>query len=499
MGRVLGVVLSVLCVWRGAIAQDLQAAFDGLRQRTEMGATSMSAIAIDGRNGRVLWSHHADEAKIPASNMKLLTSGAALMVLGPDFAFETRLVDAGNRIVLIGSGDPALGDPAVLQRGENSMTFDDLIDSMVQAVVQRGIKAVEEIVIDDRVFDRNYVHETWPIDQLNRAYCAEVAGVNLHANVLTVFMSPAPGGRGLPEYRTEPTVPWVEIENLARTVQSGRQTAWVARPLPENRFQLRGDVAFAGAAPVEVAFHEPPLMAGRILADRLSKAGVRVGLAGRAQGIDAVRLVEPNERLATGQPLVVVRTSIADVLRQCNTESHNLYAEALIKRLAHEVSHEPGSWEAGAAVIRMLLSERLGPDTASRTRIADGSGMSRENRVSAQTLAAWLREIDRNEAIRGAMLESLATPGVGTLRQRFGEITLSNQVFAKSGYLNGVRSLSGYVIAPSGNRVIFAMLLNDIPAGVATQNTKLFLERCVDLADDWLADQEPISEGRLGG
>lgn len=497
-GVLAGVVLP-LSLAGSALAQDLQSQFDGLRQRTELGTTSISSIAIDARTGRVLWSDHSDEALIPASNMKLLTSGAALMVLGPDFSFETRLVDAGNRIVLVGSGDPALGDPAVLGRGEHPLTFDDLLDGMVNAVVRRGITKVEEIVVDDRVFDRNYAHETWPIEQLNRSYCAEVAGLNLHANVLWVFTSPAPGGRGLPEYRIEPAVPWVEIGNLARTVTSGRQTAWVARPRPQNTFQLRGDVLHSGGEPIEVAFHEPALMAGRVLADRLTKAGVKIGLAGKAQGIDAVRLVGEGERLASGQPLVVVRTNMEDVLRQCNTESHNLYAEALFKRVAHEVNHEPGSWEAGAAVVRMLLSEKLGPEMASQTRIADGSGMSRDNRVSAQTLAAWLRIIERNDAIRDTMLDSLATPGQGTLRARFGELSLSNEVFAKSGYLNGVRSLSGYVVAPSGKTVIFAMLLNDIPAGAASQNARIFLERCVDMADDWLAAQEPISEAKLGG
>jgi len=473
-----------------AAGQTLQGKFDALLQRTNIGTSTMSALAIDAESGRVLWSLNPDEALIPASNMKLLTSGAALMVLGPEFSFETRLVDAGNRLVLVGSGDPAFGDPAVLARGEDPMNIDDLLDRMVEAVKRRGIERVDEIVVDDRVFDRVYAHETWPIDQLNRSYCAEVAGVNFHANVLSIFVDPAPGGRGVPVFTVEPEAPWVVIENDANTVTSGRQTVWVARPKPENVFQLRGDVRHKGGEPVDVAIHEPPLFAGRVLAHRLTQAGIQIGRPGGPEGTDAVRLVEPDEVLAEGRSLVVVRTSMHDVLRQCNTDSHNLYAEALIKRVGHQINNEPGSWATGAAVIRMLLSEKLGPDRAAHTRIADGSGMSRENRVSAATLVAWLREIERMDGVRDAMIDSLAVPGRGTLRSRFRSTELQNNVYAKSGYLNGVRSLSGYVIAPSGRTVIFAMLMNNIPAGSPNQNAKILLERCVDLADDWLAERE---------
>lgn len=481
-----------------ASGQELQYQFDALRQRTELGASRMSAIAIDVDSGQVLWNHRAADALIPASNMKLLTSGAALMVLGPEFSFETRLVDAGGRLVLVGSGDPALGDPAVLGRGAMPMTLQDLLAGMVRAVQDRGITQVDELVVDDRVFDRVYAHPTWPADQLNRSYCAEVGGVNLHANVLSFFLEPGSGGRGLPTVKVQPDVPWVQIENLARTVTTTRQTAWVARPTPENKFQIRGDVRNKGGEPVDVAFHAPPLLAGRVLAFELGKAGVRIGKEGGASGIDAVRLVGVDERLPERQPLVVVRTSIADILRQCNTDSHNLYAEALLKRVAHEVNHEPGSWEAGAAVMRMLLSEKLGPEAASGTMIADGSGMSRDNRVSAATLASWLRTIEKDEKHRDALLTSLATPGSGTLRTRFNDIKLSNDVYAKSGYLNGVRSLSGYVISPSGRTVVFAMILNDVPAGAPTQNARVLLEKCVDLADDWLAGQQGGSVN-LGG
>lgn len=491
-------LLILLVVAPTSHAQDLQADLTSLRTRTSLGTSTFGAVAMDIGTGRVLFAIDPKTPMIPASNQKLLTTGAALMVLGSDFGFETTLVDAGNRLVLRGSGDPALGDPAILQLG-GDIGIEDLLNQLVEATQRRGITHIDELVLDDRVFDRAFAHPSWPIDQLNTWYCAEIGGINLHTNVLSIYPKPADGGRGLPLFSVEPAAPWIEFENFARSVTTGRQTVWIARPKPVNAFQLRGDVRYPGSEPIRVAIHNPPMTTGQLLADRLMKAGIKIGIPGGPTGLDAVRLVEPDEVLAEGQPIVVVRTRMQDILTRCNTSSYNLYAEALIKRLGHEINHEPGSWANGSAVIRMLLSEKLGPEHAMNTRIADGSGMSRENQVSAETLVAWLVEIDADEHLRSAMLESLATPGEGTLRTRFADSSLSNQVYAKSGYLNGVRALSGYVVAENGQRVAFAMLMNDIPAGRPNQNAKVFLERGVEMIDTWLADQVPDQVGAFGG
>jgi len=491
------VFLSVVCV-STSNAQELQNAFTALKNRTNLGSASIGAVAIDATDGRILFVSDAKTPMIPASNQKLLTSGAALMVLGPDFVFETTLIDAGNRLVLRGSGDPALGDPVILKMG-GDIGIEDLLNQLVESVKRRGITQIDELVIDDRVFDREFAHPSWPIDQLNTWYCAEIGGVNLHTNVLSVYPKPAEGGRGQPVISIEPTAPWMEFENFAHSVTKGRQTVWIARPKPVNEFQLRGDVRYPGTEPIRVAFHNPPLSTGQILADRLMQEGIHVGKPGGPSGIDAVRLVDAHEDLPEGQPLAVVRTGMEDILARCNTKSYNLYAEAMIKRLGHEINNEPGSWDNGSAVIRMLLTERLGPDHAMSTRIADGSGMSRDNKVSAETLVAWLMHIDENEDLRDAMLRSLAVPGEGTLRTRFSESKLNNSVHAKSGYLNGVRSLSGLIVAENGRRVVFAMLMNDIPAGRPNQNAKVFLERNVEMLDQWLADRVFDEVGAFGG
>jgi D-alanyl-D-alanine carboxypeptidase/D-alanyl-D-alanine-endopeptidase (penicillin-binding protein 4) len=187
----------------------------------------------------------------------------------------------------------------------------------------------------------------------------------------------------------------------------------------------------------------------------------------------------------------VVRTPIAAVLARCNGDSHNLYAECLCKAAGHAATSQPGSWSNGAAVVRMQLRERLGPEAAAAVLIADGSGMSRSNHVTPGVLARWLASFSTDPRCGPAFVESLPRAGQeGSLIHRFEHKPLVNEVRAKSGFVNGVRCLSGYVThVASGRRVAFSILVNDIPAKVAASTVKEFHEEVVQAIDQWLTRQ----------
>src|SRR5262249_46375110 len=151
--------------------------------------------------------------------------------------------------------------------------------------------------------------------------------------------------------------------------------------------------------------------------------------------------------------VAVVTTTMEDALERCNGDSQNLYAEAMIKRIGHEVTHEPGSWTNGSSVLRMTLSEPaprgLGPEYAAGTQIADGSGMSREDRVAPRTLTRWLDRLQRDSNIGAMFVNSLASPEQKeSIRRRFKDKKLSCDLRAKTGTINGVRCLSGYLTDP---------------------------------------------------
>ncbi len=441
----------------------------------------------------------ADSGYIPASNMKLLTSGAALRILGPDFVFRTEIAIDGDRVIVRGSGDPALADPEVLRNTEPRMTVQDFLETLASAIAERSPDGCSEILIDDRVFDREFVHPTWDPDDLNKRYAPEVAGINFHGNLLAIFASPSPEGPGNPpRLAIQPNSAWIGIENRARTVSKNNNTYWASRDPKSNQFRVFGDVRSTAPLPLNTPTHDNPLLFGHLLTERLMDKGVAVGGFSRP-GLNppsVVRVVGPDESLPDGTLCAVVTTPLQEVLNRCNTDSVNLYAEALLKRIGHEITREPGSWANGASVLRMTLEEQLGPDAAISTIIVDGSGLSHSNLVTPRTLVDWIENLATDPELRDPFLLSLATPGRGTFTRRFRDADLQNHVAGKSGVLTGVRSLSGIVIAPNGREIVFSVLVNDVPSGKGPNTTRM-AERIVEQIDNYLS--ELVGTTQYGG
>lgn len=474
-----------------ASGQPLQADVDRLIHGAKLGKSRIGVSVIDVKTGEVLAARNSEQDFCPASNMKLLTTGAALWTLKPDFVFKTELRLDGDRLVVVGSGDPAFGDPEILQNASPRMTVSDMLDALTGSVSKAGVKKLSEVIVDDRIFDRDFVHPSWPKDQLDRWYCAEVSGLIFHANVLDVY--PRPGSDGQrPTVSIDPETSIVEVDvSKARSVSSGSNSVWLKRDANENRFQLMGDVRFAVTQPVRVTLTQNPTFFGQLLADRLERSGVVVsGAAAPAPGgggaAQTVRIADPGESLSGDRTIAVITTPLSDVVRRCNVESHNLYAEAMIKRIGHDVTGQPGSWENGGAVIRMLLTEKLGPNSAKNTVVRDGSGMSKDNRVSPATMTRWLAALANDSAVAPTFIRSLPKPGEGTLERRFRNNRPKNELRAKSGYIRNVRCLSGYVIDENGRAIAFSILANEVPAGEEDQAALQLHEQVVSLIDGYL-------------
>lgn len=434
---------------------------------------------------------------VPASNLKLLSSGAALAVLGKDFEFQTKFIWDGadsGRLIVRGSGDPAFADPDLLDKMR--LGVDQFVDRLVDSMKAAGVSGVKEIVLDDRVFDREYVNPEWPTEQLSRPYCAQVNGLNFHANLLNVYVTPGASVGSEPGVRTEPSGSWLQMKRLAKTVKEGNTEVWLDRDAGTAfGFRVHGTVRTALTEPVQVTVNEPSLMLGRVLADRLMRSGLGTGIQ--------ARLIAPDEELyatADRQKVVaLVKTPISVVLERCNVDSDNLYAESLLKLAGHTVTKQPGSWSNGASVVRMQLRDKLGADIAGSLVLSDGSGLARSNRVTPTMLAKWLAEMAK-ESSGPLFVRSLALAGEeGTLRRRFRGSKLKNEIRAKSGYIREVRTLSGYVThEASGQRIAFSVLVNNVPAG-ADQRAKEFHENVVEAVDQWLFEQHAGTQSDAGG
>lgn len=439
------------------------------------------AVSIRDDSGREIVSIAATEPMMPASNMKLLTTGLALETLGADFSFRTRLLLDGQRLTVVGDGDPAFGDPEMLGelslldadgRERRGLSVEDLLRMWVSAVTGAGVTAIDELVIDDRIFEREFVHPLWPKDQLNERYCAEVCGLNFHLNRLHFWPKPVAGGK--PDLsRMEPSVPFLEMRNRATSKlgKNDSNTIWFSFTSERGELVVNGNVKQPYESPVPAVMHDMPSLFGEILAHRLRAAGVKVRTARRAAS---------DEAPAKGTPIgPIFRTPISTAIERANTDSDNLYAESLLKRSAASAAKRPGSWALGSQVLERRLREALGDD-ASGFVCSDGSGLSRGNRVTARGLTRWIDSLLRQPGITEVFLESLAIGGKsGTVRKRFREIDPSvATIRCKTGYINGVSSLSG-VVDMGDRRWSFSILGNELSEASAVAKVRQLQEQVV--------------------
>jgi D-alanyl-D-alanine carboxypeptidase/D-alanyl-D-alanine-endopeptidase (penicillin-binding protein 4) len=485
-GRLAVMLLTLLTLTTSAAA-GLREDIDLLIRTTDLGGATVAVSVVEAGPGTPLANIRAGEPMIPASNMKLLTTGAALHVLGADFRFRTRIVRDGNRLIVIGDGDPAFGDPELLShmRDPNGVPLDaeSFLELWVQPIVDAGLTAIDELVVDDRIFDRQFVHDTWPDDQLNRRYCAQVSGLTFHQNVVHFFPEPRSGERpSVSTYR--PTADGLHVRNRAtsNTGPKDRDSVWIARKLGTNELTFYGNVKHQYRTPVPVTVHDMPQLFAEMLAERLDERGVEVGEARVATVQDP-----PSEGELIGP---VIFTPIETVITRCNRESENLYAECLLKRLGQAMTGQPGSWLNGASIVRHVVLERLDDvQSIAALTVADGSGLSRENRVTPATLTAWLNSFHNDEKLGRLLIDSLATGGEdGTLRRRMRTVDLEGaSVQAKSGYINRVSCLSGYVTAADGRRRCFSVMVNDLRAPV--RKAKRLQDEIVAAIASDMADQ----------
>lgn len=506
--RLAATVFAIALAACQAPAQDLVRPVGDAIDRAKLSGAKIGVCLIDVQTGRELAAINSSEYFIPASNMKLLTSGAALAVLGPDFEFRTRIERHGDRIVIVGSGDPALADPVLLE--EMGISVGEFVDRLAASIEKAGITRITEVVVDDRVLDREYIHPEWPKNQLDASYCAEVSGLNFHANILEMFATPSGKDGDAAAIRFEPKTAAIEVKNKARTTRAGDGSTRIGaiRRGDDNVFTVTGTVSAPMRKPAQTTLHESSLVLGRMLAERLAERNI--GVPPSTEQSSKRKIEEAPVRLATpddefevpSDVLAVVRTPISVIMERCNGDSENLYAESLTKLIGHRSTGLPGTWGSGAGAVRVQIRNRLGPEFAAATIITDGSGLSRSNRVTPALLASWLSNCARDEKIGSAFVDSLPRAGAeGTMLHRFRANNVKNEVRGKSGYINQVRTLSGYVThTDTGRRVAFSILINDVPAS-GDASAKDLHEKIVQIADQWLTKQtrNASERERIGG
>ncbi len=420
---------------RGAGVESLDARINALlaSDLVKGASISLDVVEIGPSRSTELYAHNATLPLGPASNCKLLTTAAAFETYGPKATFKTYLYKIGDDLAIVGGGDPALGDAKLAQEAGTSITAP--FERWATALKQAGITHYRNLIVDDRVFDTQWIHPNWPAKDLMDWYSAPVGGLSFNVNCLDWL--PTVSGKTV-GVELIPNTSYVQVDIQATRGAETRVS--MVRPATSNHFEMRGTVApgaGSGAAgePFSVPIYDPGLWTGTILRDVLAAAGI--------SGSGGVMRLGADEHLGAGVLVASHETPLLAVIGRANKNSINMMAESLCKRLGHDATGKPGSWASGTAAVTAYVTH-LGADP-SWLSLDDGSGLSSKNRVAAKaftTVLAHVAQVPDGHFF----IESLAIPGEdGTLKKRFKGMGVSAAVHAKTGHITGVSTLSGYI------------------------------------------------------
>lgn len=446
----------------------LEARLDDLLSRPAFRHAHVGLIVQVAESGETLYEHLSDKRFTPGSTAKLATAGVALEVLGAAYRWRTRVLADGpviegrlkGDVWIVGSGDPTLTRKQIRE--------------IIPLLRKRGIREIEgDVIADDRSFEDAPWGRGWMWDDLHVGFSGGVSALQLSPNEVParliagerigelarlVYLEPGPELAILPDVRTGPSRSEVDLRVLPVPERAGRRiVGW----LPRGRsFEL----SLAPAYPTAYALS----YLGIVLAD----SGIAVG--------GVLRLAATDER----EPPVGVGTSLGElrsdslglVLRDFLKKSDNQIGESILRTIGREAANE-GSSEAGLEVVESVLA-RWGIDRAA-AELADGSGLSRYNQLTPNALNRLLIVLWHHPEYE-TLIDALPVAGVdGTLEWRMRGTAAEGNARAKTGTLEAVRGLSGYVRSRDGQTVIFTLLVNgfDGPASAARAVEDLIVEQ----------------------
>ncbi|MBS1903910.1 MAG: D-alanyl-D-alanine carboxypeptidase/D-alanyl-D-alanine-endopeptidase [Bacteroidetes bacterium] len=445
---------------------------------------SNAQIGIDVRSlqtGERLFNLDAEKNLLPASNLKLVTTAAALHLLGPDFRYSTQVVTGGKLvrrvlkgdIIIRGSGDPTLGSPSMFTGSYPTAVLDEWADSL-EAL---GIEKIDgSIVGDASYFTSDQYPLGWTLEDIPYYYATQSSGLSFADNAVSVTVSPGIRGGAKPVYEITPESQYFEVNDLAVTRDVPRKqgdsavapsnSITITRESGENTISIQGSIDRGSPAVNEqLSVEDPPLYIATVFREILASHGITV----TGSAMSAADLDERINYNATRILINHLSPPLTEIVRVVNKKSHNQFAEQLMRTIGKETLGK-GDWRTGAeAVKRYLNFAGIEPD---RIALYDGSGLSRMDLVSAADIVNLLRYVAADQKIYPAFDSSLPVMGVdGTLSSRLHDSRAMGNVHAKTGSLTGARSLSGYLRTKDDEPIAFSILVNNYTcSGAEIQN-----------------------------
>lgn len=403
---------------------------------------STAALLLDPRTGRPLYAHNADRPLTPASTIKLIVAATALHYLGPGYRFSTAIVSDGAP-----RGDELAGDVWLVGGGDPELLSDDL-RAAARALKAAGIRRIRgNVYADGSAFGTEAANKTWLADDLPYGYAALPSAVSIGGGTAQFTITPDAGG-GEAAVSIDPPQSAGRLSGAVATAPAWGANTLRIDALPDGSgFALSGSIPAGPPQKYWRSLEHPTLSAASALRALILQAGIAVdGVAAAAK--------------APAQSTELWRHSsrpLRDIIKRMTFDSDNHIAEQLLRAVGRQV-YGIGTLPNGVAAERTFL-KRLGLDDRAVV-LADGSGLSTADRVTARVLGAVLRSMVAAQDA-AASVDLLPRVGVdGTAKYRPVAADVIGKIVGKDGYIEGASGLAGYVKTAHHGVVVYALLVD---------------------------------------
>lgn len=394
---------------------------------------------------------HGQQMALPASTQKVITALAALLQLGPDYRFSTTMETRGS------ISDGKLKGDLIVRFGGDPTLRRQHIRNMVTALKKQGINEITgDILIDTSVFASHDKAPGWPWNDMTQCFSAPPAAAIVDRNCFSISLYSAPKAGDTAFIRVASYYPvnmFSEVRTLAKGSPDAQYCELDVVPGELNRFTVTGCLTQRSEPlPLAFAVQDGASYAGAIVKDELRQSEIQIDGNLRRQ-------TAPN---AAATILAQTQSApLSSLLHTMLKKSDNMIADTVFRTIGHERLGVPGTWRAGADSVRQILRQKAGINLGN-TILVDGSGLSRHNLISPATMMQVLQYIAQNDQQLNIISMLPLAGHDGTLQYRGGlhEAGVDGKVSAKTGSLQGVYNLAGFITTASGQRMAFVQYLS---------------------------------------
>jgi serine-type D-Ala-D-Ala carboxypeptidase/endopeptidase (penicillin-binding protein 4) len=435
---------------------------------------SFGIYAQDASSGEIIADLNSNVSLVPASTVKIITTAAALEILGKDFRFQTIIQYDGEisssgvlngNIYIKGGGDPSLGSKLFIKDYFNPLFIDQWFD----AIKNMGIKEIKGSVISDAsIFGENYLSDTWTWGDIGNYYGACPSGLSVFDNEyeITLKSGKKPGDSTF-IIKTEPAMNYITFINKIMSSKDNDDNSNIFGSPYDNKRLLTGTIpAGKDEFIIKGALPDPAIVAAKLLFNKLISNGIKVD-----KTPNAVYIKKPENSSDNRKNICrTLSPALNDIIFKTNTFSINLYSEILLKHFGLKYR----SNIKGSDIDKLLdFWSKKGIDPHG-IFLGDGCGLSRYNSVTSKYLVDILIYMKIKSKYFNSFFNSLPVAGKSGSMKNIGKNTsAADNIHAKTGYITRVRSYAGYAKTKNGKDVVFAIIVNNFSCSPSEMKKKI--------------------------